>query len=215
MSGRSLLEELRDTVASGNLRKARRIAEQITIKCPSSTKRAVEKMVEAMEAIDKRYQLKQCSVADVIAAASAMREALKILEPHLEAEKARVKAKIVIGALKGNTHGLGKDIVAAALKAAGFHVHDLDVDVAPEAFVEAAVREKAEVIAVSVTVSETAKHLGRLIEELEAKGLRGKVKVIVGGKGVSEQTCSEYGIEAYASDAWDCVKKAEKLVSGK
>jgi len=215
LSGSSLLDELRDAVASGNLRKTRRIAEQITIKRPSSTKGAVEKMVEAMETVDRRYQLKECSVADVIAAASAMREALKILEPHLEAEKSGVKAKIVIGALKGNTHGLGKDIVAAALKAAGFHVHDLGVDVAPEAFVEAAVREEARVIAVSVTVSETAKHLRRLVSELEAKGLRGKIKVIVGGKGVSEQACSEYGIEAYASDAWECVKKAAKLVSGK
>ena len=213
MGRNSLLERLRDAIVSGDLRKTRKIAEQIILKHTVSAKTTLHKMMEAMEIVDRKYKLNQCSVADVIAAASAMREAFKIFEPHLEVTKVQVKAKIVIGSLKGNQQGLGKDVVASVLRAAGFEVYDIGVDVPPERFVEAAVREKADIIAVSVTVSETAKHLTKLVEELNKKGLRGKVRVVIGGTGVSERTCSEYGLEAYAKDAWDCVKKIERLLA--
>jgi len=142
LTKKPLLERLRDAVVNGDLRKARRIAEQIVIKYPASAKEALQKMMEAMEIVDRKYELKQCSVADVIAAASTMREAFKIFEPHLEVAKVQVKGRIVIGSLKGNTQGLGKDIVAATLRAAGFQVHDLGIDVAPEKFVEAAIHSR-------------------------------------------------------------------------
>jgi len=206
-----LLQRLRDAVVNGNLRKTRRIAEQITIQHPALAKEAIEKMMEAMETVDKKYELKQCSVADVIAAASAMREAFKILEPHIEIAKAKVKGKIIIGLLKGNMQGLGKDIVTAALRAAGFEVYDLGADVEPETFVEKAIEKEANVIAISITVNETVEYLKKLVEELENKGLRGKIKVVIGGKGVSEKTCREYGVEAYAANAWECIKKVEQL----
>lgn len=209
-----LLQRLRDAVVNGDLRKTRRIAEQITIQHPALAKEAMEKMMEAMETVDKKYELKQCSVADIIAAASAMREAFRILEPHLEIAKAKVKGKVVIGLLKGNMQGLGKDIVAAALRAAGFEVYDLGADVDPETFVGKAIEKEADVIAVSITISETVEHLKKLMEELENKGLQGKIKVVIGGKGVSEKTCSEYGAEAYAANAWECVKKIGSLLGG-
>jgi methylmalonyl-CoA mutase cobalamin-binding domain/chain len=212
LAGKYLLEQLRDAVVSGSLRKARRIAEQITIQRPALAKEAIDKTIEAMETVDMKYQLKQCSVTDVIAAASAMREVFKILEPHLEIVKTEVKGRVIIGLLKGNMQGLGKDIVAAALRAAGFQVYDLGEDVPPETFVEKAVQEEADIIAVSITFSDTAKHLKKLMEELENRGLRGKIKVVIGGKGVSEETCREYSIEAYAVDAWDCIKKVEGLL---
>jgi len=47
---------------------------------------------------------------------------------------------------------------------------------------------------------------------LKEKYLHGKIKVVVGGRAVSEKTCEEYGIDAYAKDAWDCVKKVKELL---
>jgi len=208
---KELFEDLRSAVIVGDVRKARRIAEQV-INRGLSVNLALQKLIEAMEIVDKRYERKEYFIVDVAAAASAMREAFRVLEPHLQVEPAGIKGKIVIGSLKGNPHGIGKDIVAATLRAAGFHVVNLGVNVPPEKFVESALKEDAEVIAVSVTLGETVQYLGDLVNILREKGLKDKIKVIIGGRAVSEETCKEYGLDAYAKDAWDCVKKVKALL---
>ena len=211
MPVKELFEDLRSAVIVGDVRKARRIAEQV-INRGLSVNLALQKLIEAMEIVDKRYERKEYFIVDVAAAASAMREAFRVLEPHLQVEPAGIKGKIVIGSLKGNPHGIGKDIVAATLRAAGFHVVNLGVNVPPEKFVESALKEDAEVIAVSVTLGETVQYLSDLVNILKEKGLKDKIKVIIGGRAVSEETCKEYGLDAYAKDAWDCVKKVKALL---
>jgi methylmalonyl-CoA mutase cobalamin-binding domain/chain len=120
--------------------------------------------------------------------------------------------KVVLGSLKGNTQGLGKDIVAATLRAAGFQVVDLGVNVSPEKFVDAVVREKAQIIAISISVDETVTFLREVIENLKQRKLRNKVGIVIGGHAVSEQTCKEYSADAYARDAEDCARKVRHLL---
>ena len=109
--------------------------------------------------------------------------------------------------------GLGKDIVAATLRAAGFQVVDLGIDVLPERFVDAVVREKAQIIAISIAVDETVSFLKDIVNNLKQRKLRDKVGIVIGGQAVSEQTCKEYGVDAYAKDAWDCAKKVGHLLN--
>jgi len=209
-----LLQKLFEAVVTGNVSEARKIVEKtLAVGLPANL--ATQKLTEAMLEVDKLYAQKEYFLVDVAAAAAAMREAFKILEPHLEAEPTKVRGKLVIGALKGNVQGLGKDIVAATLKSAGFDVTDLGVNVEPERFVDVAVQEKAQVIAVSVTIDETVPFLKDIINNLQRRGLVGNIKTVIGGRAVSEQTCEEYGIDAYAKDAWDCVKKVRNLLSQK
>jgi methylmalonyl-CoA mutase cobalamin-binding domain/chain len=124
----------------------------------------------------------------------------------------KVAGKVIIGALKGNKHGLGKDIVAATLRAAGFQVVDLGLDVPPERFVDAVVLEKVRVMAISISVTRTVPFLRDVVEKLEQRKLRDKIGIVVGGQAVSEQTCKEYEVDAYAKDAEDCVKKVKQLL---
>lgn len=212
MPVRELFEDLRNAVVIGDVRKARRIAEQVVNKGLSVNK-ALEKLIEAMQIVDRKYERKEYFIMDVAAASSAMREAFKVLEPYLQVEPAGMKGKIVIGSLKGNTQGIGKDIVAATLRAAGFQVVNLGVNVEPETFVEKAVEEDAQIIAVSITLDETVHYLKDLVEILKDKGLKERFKVVIGGRAVSEKTCKEYEVDAYAKDAWDCVKKVKELLS--
>ena len=207
-----LLDELSNAVVLGDVHKARKIAEQV-VNRGISTSDAIEKLTEAMQVADKKYERKECSVMDIVAAASAMREAFKVFEPHLLVKPAQVAGKIVIGSLKGNIQGMGKDIVAATLRTAGFQVVDLDVNVPPETFVDAATQEEAQIIAVSISIDETVPFLKELVSCLQQRKVRNKVKIVVGGRAVSEKTCSEYGVDAYAKDAWDCVKKVKGLLT--
>jgi methylmalonyl-CoA mutase cobalamin-binding domain/chain len=206
-----LLQKLFEAVVAGNVKEAEKIAEE-TLKEGLPANLATQKLTEAMREVDRLYEQKEYFLVDVAASASAMREAFKILGPHLEVKPANIRGRVVLGALKGNVQGLGKDIVAATLKSAGFQVTDLGVNVEPEKFVDAAIQEKAQIIAVSVTIDETVPFLKNIIEELQRKGLIGKIRTVIGGRAVSEQTCKEYGIDAYAKDAWDCVKKVRSLL---
>ena len=207
-----LLQKLFEAVVAGNVQEATKLAEK-TLQAGLPVKLATEKLSEAMLEVDRLYEKKEYFLVDVAASASAMREAFKILEPHLEAEPAKVRGKVVLGSLKGNVQGLGKDIVAATLKSAGFEVIDLGVNVEPEKFVDTAIQEKAQIIAVSVTIDETVPFLKDIIDNLQQRGLIGKIKTVIGGRAVSEQTCEEYGIDTYAKDAWDCVKKVRTLLA--
>jgi len=211
-SRKTVLDELFDAVVAGDVQKARKLAER-TVNEGVSANVALEKMTEAMRAVDAKYMRKEYFTVDVSAASTAMREAFKILEPQLKVKPAKMVGKIVIGSLKGNIQGLGKDIVAATLRSAGFQVVDLGVNISPETFVTAAEREKAQVIAMSVSVDETVPFLKDVVNTLHQKKLSGKVKTVIGGRAVSEQTCKEYGIDAYAKDAWDCVKKVKDMLS--
>ncbi|MFQ5621595.1 MAG: B12-binding domain-containing protein, partial [Candidatus Nanoarchaeia archaeon] len=90
---------------------------------------------------------------------------------------------------------------------------DLGVNVEPEKFVDVAIQKKARIIAVSVTIDETVPFLKDIISNLKRRGLISKIRTVVGGRAVSERTCEEYGIDAYARDAWDCVKKVRALLT--
>ena len=207
-----LLRKLFEAVVAGKVQEAKQLAER-TLKAGLPVNLVTEKMSEAMREVDRLYEKREYFLVDVAAAASAMKEAFKVLEPYLEAEPAMVEGRVVIGSLKGNVQGLGKDIVAAALRSAGFKVVDLGVNVEPDRFVDAAVKEKAQIIAVSVTIDETVPFLREVVSNMQRRGLVGRVKTVIGGRAVSEQTCKEYGIDAYAKDAWDCVKKVRDLLA--
>ncbi len=207
-----MLEELKDSVVVGNSKKAKRIAELLIDKGISANK-AVNKLVEAMKTVDERYERKEYFVVDVASAASAMRASFKVLEPYLEVEPSMVKGRVVIGSLKGNVQGLGKDIVAATLQSAGFLVRNLGVNVAPEDFVTAARSEAAEIIAVSISMEETTRFLKDLVDLLNGENLRNKIKVVIGGNAASEEVRDKYGLDAYAVDAQDCLRKVKALLA--
>jgi 5-methyltetrahydrofolate--homocysteine methyltransferase len=212
--GNRVLEELRDAVVVGDVREAKSLARQILSRDIRISK-AMNTLMKAMEAVDEKYERKEYFVIDVAAAAAAMREAFKIFKPYLEVQPAMVKGKIVIGSLKGNIQGIGKDIVAATLQSAGFQVVDLGEDVTPQSFVRAAVQEKAQIIAVSVSMEETIPYLKDIADTLEKEQLRGKVKVIIGGNAVSEKTRTDYALDAYAANAQECVDRVEALLRQK
>ena len=207
-----ILKRLFDSVLLGNIGQAKETAKQAVGKGVSPNA-AVEKMKEAMRVVDKKFEIREYFIVDVASAASAMNEAFKVFKPHLEVDMINAEGRVVIGSLKGNIQGLGKDIVVATLSAAGFQVLDLGVDVPPERFVDSAEEEKAQIIAISISVRETVPLLREVMNYMRQRKLVDKVKTVIGGQAVSEQTCREYGIDAYAKDAWDCVKQIRKLLA--
>ncbi|UCG37530.1 MAG: cobalamin-dependent protein [Candidatus Bathyarchaeota archaeon] len=206
------LGKLREAVINGNIKKAKALAKQV-IDEGVSTAAAIDVLMQAIRVVDKRYEAKEYFVTEVASSASAMREAFKLLEPYMEVETEMIKGRIVIGSLKGNIQSLGKDIVAATLQSAGFQVFDLGIDVPPEEFVDAAIHREAQIIAISISMQETIPYLKDVVDILKKKNLRSRMRIVIGGNAVNEQTCMNYELDAYAVDAKDTLEKVKMLLN--
>jgi len=117
-----------------------------------------------------------------------------------------------LGTGKGDMHDIGKNIVGVFLRAEGFKVIDLGVDVTPEMFVEAIRAEKPKILGLSALINITMLEMGDLMKALEEANLRNQVKVIIGGAPITQEFVDDIGADAYARNAIDGVRICKRLV---
>lgn len=152
---------------------------------------------------------------DLVMAGEAMKAATAVLEPELQRTGARreVLGRVVLGTVRGDIHEIGKTLVSTMLAAAGFEVHDLGVDVPAEVFAEAAKDRDADIVGLSALLTTTMTAQRDVVEALDARGLRPRVRVIVGGAPVTRAWAEEIGADGYGEDAVAAVVLARSLVS--
>jgi corrinoid protein of di/trimethylamine methyltransferase len=169
-----------------------------------------------LDQVGLRFEEGEYYLPDMMLAAEAMSGAMDYLEPHLKADrdlKQEEAGRVVIGTVKGDLHSIGKDIVIMMMKAAGLEIYDLGVDVPSLEFIRAIEENKADILGISALMTTTIQEQKKVIDLLEEKGLRGQVKVIVGGAPLSEEWALKIGADAYAADAISGVKKIKALLS--
>lgn len=178
----------------------------------------LEELRVGLEIVGEKFERKEYFLSDLYMAAETMRRALEVLKPHLKGKKGKFRGKIVIGSIIGDIHDFGKNIVISLLLSQGFEVYDLGIDVEPARFVTEALRVGADVIGVSALLSATQPRVKELIDELEARGVRDRFKVILGGAGVQEDAVERWGVDAAVNDgvkgveiikSWLGVKKGD------
>jgi 5-methyltetrahydrofolate--homocysteine methyltransferase len=121
--------------------------------------------------------------------------------------------RVVIGTVKGDLHDIGKNLVASMLEGGGFEVIDLGTNVAPESFIEAVVARGANLVALSALLTVTMPSMKTTIDAFEAAGVRGKVKIMVGGAPVTGQYAQAIGADGYGESAAAAVALARRLVA--
>lgn len=170
-------------------------------------------LTPGIQQVGKRYSNGEYFLPELIIGAEAMKKALGVLEPALLSDQKReVVGKVVLGTVKGDMHEIGKTLVGTMLTANGFQVIDLGVDKKAEEFIAAIIEYDADIVGASALLTTTMQQQKKLIEELEAAGLRDKVKVMVGGAPVTESYAKEIGADGYAEDAISAVDLAFRLI---
>ena len=167
----------------------------------------------AMEIVGQQFSNGEFYVPDLLAAARAMKLCLGILQPFLGTGSHKARGTVVIGTVKGDVHDVGKDIVGIMLKAAGFEVHDLGVNVGPEVFVEAVREFRPDIVGMSALLTTTMVAMKDVIDALQAGGVRDTVKVLVGGAPVTDDFARKIGADGYAPDAGKASELARQLVA--
>ncbi len=163
-------------------------------------------LVAAMGEVGRRFEAGEYFVPEMLVAARAMQNGLKLLKPRLIQSGVMAAGKVIIGTVAGDLHDVGKNLVGMMLEGAGFEVIDLGTDVKPEAFVAAAREFRPDFIGMSALLTTTMPNMNYTIQALEAAGLRKQVKVMIGGAPVTEQYAKKIGADGFAADASLAVK---------
>jgi len=206
------LQAIFDSIIEGD---ASSIAAQVTMALEANLPPAqilTEAMIAAMAEIGRGFEEGEYFVPEMLIAARAMKTGLAVLKPRLVEADVPALGKVVAGTIQGDLHDIGKNLVCMMLEGAGFEVVDLGTDVSPERFVEAARGDGVNLVAMSALLTTTMGNMKATLAALDAAGLRGKVKVMVGGAPVTERFAQQIGADGYAPDASRAVAVARALV---
>lgn len=170
---------------------------------------------KGIQIVGTKYEEGELFIVDLMMAASAMKAAVELLEPHISAEmKEKASAgKIIIGTVEGDIHDIGKTIVSTLLAANGFEVIDLGSGVPASKFIEKIKELKPDIVGMSALLTTTMPKMQEVIEALEKEDLRDAVKVMIGGAPVTKEFAAKIGADGYAKDAEEAIKWAKELAS--
>jgi 5-methyltetrahydrofolate--homocysteine methyltransferase len=170
---------------------------------------------EGMISVGKRYEQGEYFMPELVMAGEIFKRATEILHPALGNSKTGTKGTVVFGTVRGDVHDIGKDLVVAILRAVGYEVHDLGVDVPPEQFVTRLRETGATVLGLSGLITTAYDSMKETVQALVKAGLREQVKVMIGG-GVMDASVQAYaGADAYGNNPTEAVKFCQQFMGGK
>lgn len=207
------LRALSQAVIEGDLESCRTLTRQAIEEGIDPVVIFREALVPGMDVVGRKMSAGEYYIPEVLLAARAMKGANEIIRPLLaENPSAPPVGRVILGTVFGDLHEIGKDLVGMMLEGAGFEVTDLGSNVSPEKFVAAAREKHAGIVALSALLTTTIFAMGDVIKALEASGLRGQVKVMVGGGAVTQQFADGIGADGFSPDAVGAVDLARGLV---
>jgi len=178
-----------------------------------------EGLLAGMSVIGEKFKKNEVYVPEVLISARAMNAGASLLKPLLEASGAKAFGKVVIGTVKGDLHDIGKNLVHMMMEGKGLEVVDLGVDVPAEKFIEAAVSEGTQIIALSALLTTTMNEMKNVVDAVVEAGIRDKVVIMIGGAPVTEAFCQSIGADSYTPDcataADEAIRFCQKLLASK
>ena len=171
-----------------------------------------EGLIPGMDVVGEKFKNDEFYIPEVILRATSFKENVNILRPLLMDKDIKTMGKVLIGTVQGDLHDVGKNLVSLMLEASGYQVIDLGVDISVQTFVEKAKEHNVDIVGLSALLTTTMPNIKKVIQALQEEGLRGKVKVIIGGAPVSQSYADQVGADAYGHDATDAVEKIGLLL---
>lgn len=202
----SLLLELKEEQVLGL------VVEQLAASVPPHE--ILDQMRQAMIEVGERFAAGTYFISEMIMAAEIFRMAMEKIEPHLADEATAQLGEVVFATVRGDIHDLGKNIVVTMLRGAGFHVHDLGVDVPPERIIEVLQETGARVLWLSGLITTAFDSMRDTVNALEQASMRDQVKVIIGGVLENEVVQAYTGADAWGKDPRDAIAFCRRFVEG-
>jgi len=175
-------------------------------------------LMDGMKKVGELFGAGKMFLPQVVKSARVMKKAVECLLPYINAEKGSSTSagKIVFATVKGDVHDIGKNIVSVVLSCNNFEVIDLGVMVPCETILETAIKEKADIIALSGLITPSLNEMSHVAEEMKRQGL--DIPLIVGGAATSKthtalKIATKYDKVIHSTDASNAVEVTKNLMS--
>ena len=173
-----------------------------------------EILVPTLTEIGEKFQKFEIFLPELMMAGEAAEAMTAIVEKAtLDAGQPSLnKGTVILGQVEGDMHDIGRNIVGTLLKSHGFKVVDMGRDVPASAFLDAAEKEEADIIALSALMTTTLPAQKRTINLFSEVRKREEFFIVVGGGAVSEEWAKEIGSDGYSVDAAGAVELCKSLM---
>ncbi|BCS33458.1 5-methyltetrahydrofolate--homocysteine methyltransferase [Luteitalea sp. TBR-22] len=178
-------------------------------------------LMDGMKTVGELFGAGKMFLPQVVKSARAMKRAVAVLLPYMEAEKAaggaRTQGKVLIATVKGDVHDIGKNIVSVVLACNNYEVVDLGVMVPTAKILDAAVEHQVDVVGLSGLITPSLDEMVGVAREMERRGMR--LPLLIGGATTSPQHTAvkiapEYsGLAVHVLDASRAVGVVSSVLS--
>lgn len=212
-SHRELFELIKEAVLDGDAEQAMRLTKEALSNGVSPDDIVANALIKSMSAVGQDFKSGDFYIPDVLMSSRASHAALFALQSASNVPAlSKDRGVVVVGTVAGDLHDIGKNIASLMLQCERFEVIDLGIDVVPEVFVRAIREHKPIVVGLSALLTTTIGEMRRVIEAIEAAGLRDAVKIYVSGLPVTQDFADEIGADHYCEDARDTIEYVESLI---
>ena len=172
-------------------------------------------LIAAMDVVGKDFGSGKIFVPEMLVAALTMKSGLGIVKPRLAGGQIQSRGTVIMATVKGDLHDIGKNLVSMMLEGAGFKVLDLGVDLSVEKLIEQVKAIQPDILGLSALLTTTMPEMQKVIAELKTRGLRDKVKVLVGGAPLDRTFAEKIGADGYGANAAEAVELARRFAGVK
>lgn len=173
-----------------------------------------EALIPGMMSVMEKFKRKEISMPETLIAARALNKGIKIVREAIGSSRIPVKGTVVIGTLKGDTGDIERSLISISMESLGLHVVDLGSDVSHDRFIDAAIRERAKVIACSAMLVSAMIQMKAVVQAAIMAGIRKQIKIVLIGAPVTEKYCHLIGADMYAAGITEAAKIAADYCSG-
>ena len=212
-AGGGVLEDIAAALRKGRRKKVLELVEAALAGGTPAETVLSEGLVRGMQLLGEDFSAGRAFVPEMLVAARAMNAATERLKPLLAGSGQKSLGRACIGTVRGDMHDIGKNLVKIMLEGSGIEVIDLGVDVSAEQFVDTAINENCGIIGCSAMLTTTMGEMRRVVELADERGIRGRVKIMVGGAPITAEYCEEIGADCYTEDAAQAAKAAAALLA--
>ncbi len=143
-------------------------------------------LMDGMNVVGDLFGAGKMFLPQVVKSARVMKKSVAWLTPYIEEEKKNNPAaqsgsvpKILLATVKGDVHDIGKNIVGVVLGCNGYDIVDLGVMVPADKILEAAVKEKADIIGLSGLITPSLDEMVHVAHEMKRRDMN--LPLLIGG----------------------------------
>ena len=170
-------------------------------------------LIGGMNIVAPLFKSGEMFVPEVMESADTMNEGMQVVKPLITDADMPTKGKVIIGTVNGDLHDIGKNLVVLMMESRGYTVVDLGVDVKEDQFVQAIKEHKPDIVGMSSLLTTTMMKIDDTIKVINDAGVRGDVRIIIGGAPISQEFADDVGADGYSEDASTAVELCDRMMA--